>query len=109
VVTYFNGSTKEIIWSQTEKIHWPSGGPPLDNPPCVFSTDDPSCNDGQLPVLGIVAVGSGLALIIFGISSFLIYSQSESILIRGVAEERWRSSYPRELAVQQVLQGFQTS
>lgn len=27
----------------------------------------------NLPVLGIVAVGSGLALIIFGISSFLIY------------------------------------
>uniref|UniRef100_A0A8C8A0M5 Guanylate cyclase n=1 Tax=Oryzias sinensis TaxID=183150 RepID=A0A8C8A0M5_9TELE len=42
VVSYYNGSTKEIIWSQTEKIHWPSCGPPLDNPPCVFSTDDPS-------------------------------------------------------------------
>lgn len=28
---------------------------------------------GHLPILGIVAVGSGLALIIFGISSFLIY------------------------------------
>lgn len=27
----------------------------------------------QIPVLGIVAVGSGLALIIFGMSSFLIY------------------------------------
>uniref|UniRef100_A0A3B3CBP8 Guanylate cyclase n=1 Tax=Oryzias melastigma TaxID=30732 RepID=A0A3B3CBP8_ORYME len=46
VVSYYNGTTKEIIWSQTEKIHWPSCGPPLDNPPCVFSTDDPSCNDG---------------------------------------------------------------
>uniref|UniRef100_A0AAQ5YPF7 Guanylate cyclase n=1 Tax=Amphiprion ocellaris TaxID=80972 RepID=A0AAQ5YPF7_AMPOC len=45
LVAYYNGTTKEIIWSQTEKIHWPSGGPPLDNPPCVFSTDDPSCND----------------------------------------------------------------
>lgn len=74
LVAFYNGSAKEIIWSQTEKIQWPSGSPPLDNPPCVFSTDDPSCNDGQLPVLGIVAVGSGLALIIFGISSFLIYS-----------------------------------
>ncbi|KAI4816533.1 hypothetical protein KUCAC02_008856, partial [Chaenocephalus aceratus] len=73
IVAYYNGSNKDIIWSQTEKIHWPNGGPPLDNPPCVFSTDDPSCNDGHLPVLGIVAVGSGLALIIFGISSFLIY------------------------------------
>ncbi|KAF3848799.1 hypothetical protein F7725_015296 [Dissostichus mawsoni] len=69
LVAYYNGTNKDIIWSQTEKIHWPNGGPPLDNPPAY----DPSCNDGHLPVLGIVAVGSGLALIIFGISSFLIY------------------------------------
>uniref|UniRef100_A0A3B5QCL1 Guanylate cyclase n=1 Tax=Xiphophorus maculatus TaxID=8083 RepID=A0A3B5QCL1_XIPMA len=88
VVAYFNGSSKEIIWSQTEKIHWPSGGPPLDNPPCVFSTDDPSCNDGQLPVLGIVAVGSGLALIIFGISSFLIYRKLK--LEKELAGMLWR-------------------
>lgn len=74
IVAYYNGTTKDITWSPTEKIQWPGGGPPLDNPPCVFSSDDPSCNDGHLPVLGIVAVGSGLALIIFGISSFLIYS-----------------------------------
>uniref|UniRef100_A0A8D3C3C9 Guanylate cyclase n=1 Tax=Scophthalmus maximus TaxID=52904 RepID=A0A8D3C3C9_SCOMX len=47
LVAYYNGTTKEIIWSQTERIHWPSGGPPLDNPPCVFSKDDPSCNDGK--------------------------------------------------------------
>uniref|UniRef100_A0A8C6K6G0 Guanylate cyclase n=1 Tax=Nothobranchius furzeri TaxID=105023 RepID=A0A8C6K6G0_NOTFU len=79
----------EIIWSQTEKIHWPSGGPPLDNPPCVFSTDDPSCNDGMyLPVLGIVAVGSGLALIIFGISSFLIYRKLK--LEKELAGMLWR-------------------
>ncbi|PWA13835.1 hypothetical protein CCH79_00020224 [Gambusia affinis] len=88
VVAYFNGSSKEIIWSQTEKIHWPCGGPPLDNPPCVFSTDDPSCNDGQLPVLGIVAVGSGLALIIFGISSFLIYRKLK--LEKELAGMLWR-------------------
>uniref|UniRef100_A0A665XB08 Guanylate cyclase n=1 Tax=Echeneis naucrates TaxID=173247 RepID=A0A665XB08_ECHNA len=42
IVAYYNGTMKEIIWSQTEKIHWPNGGPPLDNPPCVFSTDDSS-------------------------------------------------------------------
>uniref|UniRef100_A0AAQ5ZCU7 Guanylate cyclase n=1 Tax=Amphiprion ocellaris TaxID=80972 RepID=A0AAQ5ZCU7_AMPOC len=36
LVAYYNGTTKEIIWSQTEKIHWPSGGPPLDNPPCFL-------------------------------------------------------------------------
>ncbi|XP_076016102.1 atrial natriuretic peptide receptor 2 isoform X2 [Genypterus blacodes] len=88
IVAYYNGTNKEIIWSQTEKIHWPSGGPPLDNPPCVFSTDDPSCNDGHLPVLGIVAVGSGLALIIFGISSFLIYRKLK--LEKELAGMLWR-------------------
>ncbi|KAM7369312.1 hypothetical protein PAMP_013590 [Pampus punctatissimus] len=88
LVAYYNGTTKEIIWSQTEKIHWPSGEPPLDNPPCVFSTDDPSCNDGHLPVLGIVAVGSGLALIIFGISSFLIYRKLK--LEKELAGMLWR-------------------
>uniref|UniRef100_A0A7N6BMN8 Guanylate cyclase n=1 Tax=Anabas testudineus TaxID=64144 RepID=A0A7N6BMN8_ANATE len=88
LVAYYNGTTKEIIWSQTEKIHWPSGGPPLDNPPCVFYPDDPSCNDGHLPVLGIVAVGSGLALIIFGISSFLIYRKLK--LEKELAGMLWR-------------------
>uniref|UniRef100_A0AAQ4QLT8 Guanylate cyclase n=1 Tax=Gasterosteus aculeatus aculeatus TaxID=481459 RepID=A0AAQ4QLT8_GASAC len=88
LVAYYNGTTKDIIWSQTEKIHWPNGGPPLDNPPCVFSTDDPSCNDGHLPVLGIVAVGSGLALIIFGISSFLIYRKLK--LEKELAGMLWR-------------------
>ncbi|XP_070706769.1 atrial natriuretic peptide receptor 2 [Pempheris klunzingeri] len=88
LVAYYNGTTKEIIWSQTERIHWPTGGPPLDNPPCVFSTDDPSCNDGHLPVLGIVAVGSGLALIIFGISSFLIYRKLK--LEKELAGMLWR-------------------
>ncbi|TNN59671.1 Atrial natriuretic peptide receptor 2 [Liparis tanakae] len=51
LVAYYNGTAKDIIWSQTEKIHWPSGGPPLDNPPCVFSTDDPSCHDGTSAVI----------------------------------------------------------
>ncbi|XP_063745159.1 atrial natriuretic peptide receptor 2 isoform X1 [Eleginops maclovinus] len=88
LVAYYNGTTKDIIWSQTEKIHWPNGGPPLDNPPCVFSSDDPSCNDGHLPVLGIVAVGSGLALIIFGISSFLIYRKLK--LEKELAGMLWR-------------------
>ncbi|KAM3599338.1 uncharacterized protein V6R79_004068 [Siganus canaliculatus] len=88
LVAYYNGTTKDIIWSQTEKILWPNGGPPLDNPPCVFSSDDPSCNDGHLPVLGIVAVGSGLALIIFGISSFLIYRKLK--LEKELAGMLWR-------------------
>ncbi|CAF93562.1 unnamed protein product, partial [Tetraodon nigroviridis] len=48
IVLYYNGTTKDIVWSQSEKIHWPGDGPPLDNPPCVFSSDDPSCNDVTL-------------------------------------------------------------
>uniref|UniRef100_A0AAY4CV80 Guanylate cyclase n=1 Tax=Denticeps clupeoides TaxID=299321 RepID=A0AAY4CV80_9TELE len=47
-VAHYNGTNKEIVWSSAEKIHWPRGCPPLDNPPCVFSQDDPSCNDGVL-------------------------------------------------------------
>ncbi|KTG44516.1 hypothetical protein cypCar_00004942, partial [Cyprinus carpio] len=69
IVGHYNGTIKEILWSPTERIQWPKGCPPLDNPPCGFSP----CKEDHLPVLGIVAVGSGLALIIFGISSFLIY------------------------------------
>ncbi|XP_016416177.1 atrial natriuretic peptide receptor 2 isoform X2 [Sinocyclocheilus rhinocerous] len=69
IVGHYNGTIKEILWSPTERIQWPKGCPPLDYPPCGFSP----CKEDHLPVLGIVAVGSGLALIIFGISSFLIY------------------------------------
>uniref|UniRef100_A0AAY4CS20 Guanylate cyclase n=1 Tax=Denticeps clupeoides TaxID=299321 RepID=A0AAY4CS20_9TELE len=87
-VAHYNGTNKEIVWSSAEKIHWPRGCPPLDNPPCVFSQDDPSCNDGPLTVLGIVAVGSGLALIIFGISSFLIYRKLK--LEKELAGMLWR-------------------
>uniref|UniRef100_A0A8C7WCL6 Guanylate cyclase n=1 Tax=Oncorhynchus mykiss TaxID=8022 RepID=A0A8C7WCL6_ONCMY len=46
LVAHYNGTNKEIIWSSTERIHWPKGSPPLDNPPCVFSSDDPTCADG---------------------------------------------------------------
>uniref|UniRef100_A0A674D4X0 Guanylate cyclase n=1 Tax=Salmo trutta TaxID=8032 RepID=A0A674D4X0_SALTR len=47
LVAHYNGTNKEIIWSSTERIHWPKGSPPLDNPPCVFSSDDPICIDGS--------------------------------------------------------------
>ncbi|KAL4617579.1 Atrial natriuretic peptide receptor 2-like [Arapaima gigas] len=88
VVAHYNGTNKEIIWSQTETIQWPKGRPPLDNPICAFSLDHPSCNENHLPVLGIVAVGSGLALIIFGISSFLIYRKLK--LEKELAGMLWR-------------------
>uniref|UniRef100_A0A8C2CAP2 Guanylate cyclase n=1 Tax=Cyprinus carpio TaxID=7962 RepID=A0A8C2CAP2_CYPCA len=45
-------------------------------------------NKNHLPVLGIVAVGSGLALIIFGISSFLIYRKLK--LEKELAGMLWR-------------------
>uniref|UniRef100_A0A8C7F647 Guanylate cyclase n=1 Tax=Oncorhynchus kisutch TaxID=8019 RepID=A0A8C7F647_ONCKI len=82
------GKGKGIAFVKPIRIHWPKGSPPLDNPPCVFSSDDPTCADGHLPVLGIVAVGSGLALIIFGISSFLIYRKLK--LEKELAGMLWR-------------------
>uniref|UniRef100_A0A493THN2 Guanylate cyclase n=1 Tax=Anas platyrhynchos platyrhynchos TaxID=8840 RepID=A0A493THN2_ANAPP len=49
------------------------GPPPLDNPPCVFDVDDPSCDKTPLSTLAIVALGTGLTFVMFGISSFLIF------------------------------------
>ncbi|XP_051525178.1 atrial natriuretic peptide receptor 2-like [Myxocyprinus asiaticus] len=84
IVGNYNGTSKEILWSPTERIQWPKGFPPLDYPPCGFSP----CKEDHLPVLGIVAVGSGLALIIFGISSFLIYRKLK--LEKELAGMLWR-------------------
>ncbi|XP_048046115.1 atrial natriuretic peptide receptor 2 [Megalobrama amblycephala] len=84
IVGHYNGTSKEILWSPTERIQWPKGVPPLDYPPCGFSP----CKEDNLPVLGIVAVGSGLALIIFGISSFLIYRKLK--LEKELAGMLWR-------------------
>uniref|UniRef100_A0A8C2CB48 guanylate cyclase n=1 Tax=Cyprinus carpio TaxID=7962 RepID=A0A8C2CB48_CYPCA len=84
IVGHYNGTSKEILWSPTERIQWPKGSPPLDYPPCGFSP----CKEDHLPVLGIVAVGSGLALIIFGISSFLIYRKLK--LEKELAGMLWR-------------------
>ncbi|XP_056091761.1 atrial natriuretic peptide receptor 2 isoform X2 [Rhinichthys klamathensis goyatoka] len=83
-VGHYNGTSKEVLWSPTERIQWPKGSPPLDYPPCGFSP----CKEDHLPVLGIVAVGSGLALIIFGISSFLIYRKLK--LEKELAGMLWR-------------------
>lgn len=43
IVGHYNGTSKEIMWSPTEKIQWPKGGPPLDYPPCGFSP----CKEGN--------------------------------------------------------------
>ncbi|XP_062845261.1 atrial natriuretic peptide receptor 2 [Trichomycterus rosablanca] len=82
VVGDYNGTNREIVWSATERIHWPKGFPPIDDPRCLVSCEDP------IDVLGIVAVGSGLALIIFGFSSFLIYRKLK--LEKELAGMLWR-------------------
>uniref|UniRef100_A0A673KUT7 Guanylate cyclase n=1 Tax=Sinocyclocheilus rhinocerous TaxID=307959 RepID=A0A673KUT7_9TELE len=33
IVGHYNGTSKEILWSPTERIQWPKGFPPLDYPP----------------------------------------------------------------------------
>ncbi|KAK6492683.1 atrial natriuretic peptide receptor 2-like [Huso huso] len=88
IVAHFNGTNKQIIWALNEKIQWPKGYPPLDNPPCVFDTDDPSCKEDNISVFQIVALGAGLALTIFGISSFLIYRKLK--LEKELAGMLWR-------------------
>lgn len=102
---------KQIHWLG-RPIPWVKGAPPLDNPPCVFDVDDPSCDKSGCPgsphpldpskpsmwvhisltviarwailtcpllpaaplsMLAIVALGTGLTFVMFGISSFLIF------------------------------------
>ncbi|XP_060092291.1 atrial natriuretic peptide receptor 2-like [Heteronotia binoei] len=41
VVAQFVGTENQMNW--LGPIHWKKGSPPLDNPPCVFDMDDPSC------------------------------------------------------------------
>uniref|UniRef100_A0A671SW21 Guanylate cyclase n=1 Tax=Sinocyclocheilus anshuiensis TaxID=1608454 RepID=A0A671SW21_9TELE len=43
IVGHYNGTSKEILWSPTERIQWPKGFPPLDYPPCGFSP----CKEGR--------------------------------------------------------------
>lgn len=39
------GAEKQIVWLRP--IPWVKGAPPLDNPPCVFDVDDPSCDRSE--------------------------------------------------------------
>lgn len=43
IVGHYNGTSKEILWSPTERIQWPKSVPPLDYPPCGFSP----CKEGR--------------------------------------------------------------
>ncbi|XP_077202623.1 atrial natriuretic peptide receptor 2-like [Paroedura picta] len=45
VVGRYVGTMKQIVW--LGPIHWKQGAPPLDDPPCVFSMDYPSCSSEQ--------------------------------------------------------------
>ncbi|XP_077201996.1 atrial natriuretic peptide receptor 2-like [Paroedura picta] len=46
VVAHYNGSMGQMEW--VRPILWKQGGPPLSNPPCVFSSNDPSCDKDLL-------------------------------------------------------------
>ncbi|XP_054842332.1 atrial natriuretic peptide receptor 2 [Eublepharis macularius] len=86
VVGHYVGSEKQINW--LGPIQWKKGGPPLDNPPCVFDVDDPSCDKTPLSTLAIVALGGGLTFIMFGVSSFLIFRKL--MLEKELASMLWR-------------------
>ncbi|XP_072353260.1 atrial natriuretic peptide receptor 2 isoform X2 [Scyliorhinus torazame] len=88
VVAHFLGVKKQIYWIPNVEIHWPSGSIPIDNPPCVFENDIAACNQATFSLLGIVALGAGLTLAIFGISSFLVYRKLK--LEKDLASMMWR-------------------
>ncbi|XP_020382787.1 atrial natriuretic peptide receptor 2 isoform X1 [Rhincodon typus] len=88
VVAHYLGVKRQIYWIPNVEIHWPSGSVPLDNPPCVFETDLASCKQATFSLLGIVALGTGLTLAIFGISSFLVYRKLK--LEKDLASMMWR-------------------
>ncbi|XP_010219816.1 PREDICTED: atrial natriuretic peptide receptor 2-like, partial [Tinamus guttatus] len=76
------------IHGRGQPIRWVKGAPPLDNPPCVFDVDDPSCNKTHLSMLAIMALGAGLTFVMFGISSFLIFRKL--MLEKELASMLWR-------------------
>ncbi|XP_077334342.1 atrial natriuretic peptide receptor 2 [Lithobates pipiens] len=87
IVGHYDGITKQINWTGTP-ILWLKGAPPLDNPPCVFDTDDPSCVKTPLSTLAMVALGAGLTLIIFGMASIII--MRKLMLEKELASMLWR-------------------
>ncbi|NXG85384.1 ANPRB protein, partial [Stercorarius parasiticus] len=87
VVGHYSGVEKQIHWLG-RPIPWVKGAPPLDNPPCVFDVDDPSCDKTPLSMLAIVALGTGLTFVMFGVSSFLIFRKL--MLEKELASMLWR-------------------
>ncbi|KAM4708122.1 atrial natriuretic peptide receptor 2 [Discoglossus pictus] len=87
VVGYYDGITKQINWTG-KPILWLKGSPPSDSPPCVFNTEDPSCAKTSVSTLTIVALGSGLTFLIFGMASFLV--MRKLMLEKELASMLWR-------------------
>ncbi|KAM8960982.1 atrial natriuretic peptide receptor 2 [Pelodytes ibericus] len=87
VTGHYNGIAKQLNWTGNNII-WLKGSPPSDSPPCVFNTDDPSCQKTPLSTLAIVALGAGFTLLIFGMSSFLILRKL--MLEKELASMLWR-------------------
>lgn len=51
---HYSGAEKQIWWTG-QPIPWVKGAPPLDNPPCAFDLDDPSCDkSGCVQGLGAI-------------------------------------------------------
>lgn len=51
---HYSGAEKQIWWTG-RPIPWVKGAPPLDNPPCAFDLDDPSCDkSGCVQGLGAI-------------------------------------------------------
>ncbi|KAB0393151.1 hypothetical protein E2I00_013998, partial [Balaenoptera physalus] len=84
---HYSGAEKQIWWTG-RPIPWVKGAPPLDNPPCAFDLDDPSCDKTPLSTLAIVALGTGITFIMFGVSSFLIFRKL--MLEKELASMLWR-------------------
>nr|XP_055149745.1 atrial natriuretic peptide receptor 2 isoform X6 [Symphalangus syndactylus] len=84
---HYSGAEKQIWWTG-QPIPWVKGAPPSDNPPCAFDLDDPSCDKTPLSTLAIVALGTGITFIMFGVSSFLIFRKL--MLEKELASMLWR-------------------
>ncbi|XP_060092292.1 atrial natriuretic peptide receptor 2-like [Heteronotia binoei] len=57
VVAHFVGSENQTNW--LGPIHWKKGSPPLNDPPCVFDMDDPSCGKSGRVVWATPSVTPG--------------------------------------------------
>ncbi|XP_025288251.3 atrial natriuretic peptide receptor 2 isoform X6 [Canis lupus baileyi] len=87
---HYSGAEKQIWWTG-RPIPWVKGTPPLDNPPCAFDLDDPSCDKTPLSTLAIVALGTGITFIMFGVSSFLIFRPYRKLMLeKELASMLWR-------------------